>query len=276
MENFDANDLVERYLDGSLSPDEKASVEARMTSDPAFRAEVDLHRQLQEEFVDPQKLQLRDMMSDILRDTPAPPNAPQPNWLKILGMALLVLLGVWAIWRMVFPIQENAPTVPPTQQELQTPTQVPSKGPDSIPQTPPEPIAMADRTAFKSNPVFEARLGNGGIRSTDGKVVEMQSPALGADFKAVKGVVTLYFKGTALSDDDQSENPIQINIYASKSTDTPLAQLLPDISNRNEKTEKWAFSTRKALRLPPGLYYFTIERQIDSDLIFVGKFTVDK
>ena len=276
MENFDTNDLVERYLDGSLSPDEKESVETRMSSDPAFRAEVDLHRQLQEEFVDPQKLQLRDMMSNILRDTPAPPDATQPNWLKILGMALLVLLGAWAIWRMASPMQKNAPTMPPTQQELQTPSQVPAKGSDSLPQAPPEPIAMADRTAFKSNPVFEARLGNGGIRSTDGKVVKVQSPVLGADFKAVKGVVSLHFKGTALSDDDQSENPLQINIYASRSTDTPIAQFTPGITNRNEKTDKWAFSTKKALRLPPGLYYFTIERQLDSELIFVGKFTVDK
>ncbi len=276
MEKQNNNDLIEAYLDGSLPADEKKSVEDRLAADAVFRAEVNLHRQLQEEFADPRKLQLRDTMRDILRESPPPPEVAAPNPLKIAAIVLLLLLSAWAIWRLAFPVPENAPMLPPTQQELLTPPNIPLQNTDSPPQTPPEPIAMADRSAFKSNPAFEARLGNGGVRSTDGQVVAMQSPAPGADFKAVQGIVTISFKGTVLADDDPSANPIKIHIYASKSTDTPLVQWLPDISNRQEAAEKWSFSSKKALRLAPGLYYFTLERQADADLIFVGKFTVDK
>jgi hypothetical protein len=140
----------------------------------------------------------------------------------------------------------------------------------------PNPIAMADKAAFKPNPVFEARLGNGGIRSTDDTQVKMQSPAKGADFTSINGLVALRFKGTATPDDSEETAPLQLNIYQNRSADTPVKQLEPRIANRNQQAEKWVFSANESLRLSPGLYYYTIERKADAELIFVGKFTVDK
>ena len=46
MENLDTNELIEQYLSGTLPPAEQRAVEARIATDAAFRADVELHRQL--------------------------------------------------------------------------------------------------------------------------------------------------------------------------------------------------------------------------------------
>ncbi len=278
MENLDNNDLIERYLDGSLSGDALAAVEARLATDPAFREDLELHRQLHAEFADPKKLQLRDMLSDIMQQEPAPPAVAGPNWLKIGGIVLIALLGIWGISRMLTPGPNNTPVKSDLPE--QTPTQQKAVDPDTLAKQPtyaaPNPIAIADKAAFKPNPVFEARLGNGGIRSTDDTQVKMQSPAEGADFISVNGLVALRFKGTVTPDDSEETAPLQLNIYQNRSADTPVKQLEPSIANRNQQSEKWGFSANESLRLSPGLYYYTIERKADAELIFVGRFTVDK
>ena len=72
MDNIYTNDLIEQYLNGALPPDEHQALEARMAADPVFRADVELHGQLQEEFADPKKLRLRDLISDNVREQHTP------------------------------------------------------------------------------------------------------------------------------------------------------------------------------------------------------------
>lgn len=275
MNPLEQNEWIERYLDGTLSPTERADLEARLATDSAFRKELELHQQLHIEFADPKKLQLRDMLGDIMREEPAPNEVESTKWLKIGGIGLILILGMLGIWWMLSPTQNATPVSPVLPQQLENIAK-----PDSITKQPEKvvqgPIAMADKASFKLNPVFEARLGNGGIRSTNGEQVQMQSPALGSDFTITKGQVKINFKGTATADDSQEEFPLQLNIYNNKSSETPVAQLAPSITNRNESVEKWTFSASETLRLSPGQYYFTLERTLDGELIFVGKFSVDK
>jgi hypothetical protein len=278
MDNLEQNDLIERYLDGTLSPAELEAVEARLATDSAFRTELELHQQLHIEFADPKKLQLRDMLGDILQQEPVPSEAESPNWLKMAGIGLIVLLGILGIWWMSVPTEHTTP-VSPVQPSQQMPSQQNAPNADTLAKPSEKvqsPIAMADQASFKLNPVFEARLGNGGIRSTDGDQVQMQSPASGTDFTIIKGQVKINFKGIAQADDDPQEFPLQLNIYNNKSSDTPVAQAAPIITNRKEQVEKWTFSARETLRLSPGQYYYTLERKSDGELLFVGKFSVDK
>jgi len=277
MENLDTNELIEQYLSGTLSAAQQQEVETRLITDVDFRAEVDWQRQLYQELADPQKLQLRDLMSDIVQQTPVAPPTANSKWLKGLGLILLILFGGWLAWLWLSPPRET-PKVIPQQEEIQTPS---SKEPVVVPPTQdtpakssektPAPIAMADPADFLPNRDFEARLGST-IRTTDGSV-EMQSPTLGANFTSANGFVKINFRGTAPADDDVSTNPLVLKIYSNRA-DQPLFNILPVINDRKTATGRWNFSSSQRLRLKPGLYYFTIERKADEDLVFVGKFTV--
>ncbi len=277
MENLDTNDLIEQYLDGSLPPAEQQAMEARLATDADFRADVELHRQLHEEFADPKKLELRDMLSDILREPPPP---AKYGWLKGLGIVLAVLLAGWMGWRWISPAPAPAPAeqeeiksnLPPTEPVATPETRdVP---PDPSEKAPQSPIAMADPAAFAPNREFEDRLGSG-VRATDGSA-DMKSPAMGADFALENGQVKITFRGTAPADADTARYPLALKIYTNRpvSSQAPPLRVLPTISNRSAATGKWAFYAPQTLRLRPGLYYFTLERQSDEEVLFVGKFTV--
>lgn len=268
MQPLDEQELIEKYLSGELPGDQTRELEARMANDPSFRARVELERQLQAEFSDPRKLALRDMMADIVQ---APPSAPKSgNRWWILGLLIGALaIGVW-YFRPAQPVQETPSDITPKlPEQKEQPVQ-------QTPPTTPEPIAKADGQRFRPNQTFESRLGNGGIRSTNGDQMQMQSPVSGTDFTSNKGQVKVNFKGIVQADDDPQEFPLQLNIYHNTSSDTPVAQAAPIITNRKEQVEEWTFSAIETLRLSPGLYYFTLERKSDGELIFVGKFTVDK
>lgn len=274
MENLYDQNVIEQYLEGTLPAVEREAVEARAASDPVFRARLELHRQLQEEFEDAEKTQLRFKMANIVRETPTPKDSARPKPYKLLVVIGLLLLAIWGIWQLSRTFFETLPTVP-TQQDS-SPLPPPQKSSDSIPKppakSPSEPIAMVNRAAFKPNPAFEQQLGNGGIRSGQGEEVRMKNPVLGADYKAVKGRVKIQFNGTVASDGDTAEHPLRVKVFASQSADKPVAQFEPNIQNRT--AQYWDFSIVQSLRLDDGLYYYFLERQADEQLVFVGKFTV--
>lgn len=281
MDNLDINELIERYLDGSLPPAGQEAVESRLAVDVGFRAEVELHRQLHEELADAQKLQLRDLLGDIVRQTPLSPPAAKPGGLKWLGIMVVAMLALWLGWRWFSPDQERPP-VPAGQEEIKsippsaTPSVVPpvQNAPSEVSEKAPEhPIAMADPADFAANREFEDRLGS--VRAANGSA-EMQSPGMGTNFLPQNGLVKINFRGTAPPNADTTRYPLALNIHSNQPGSEPLFRVLPTISNRSKATGQWAFSTAQRLRLSPGLYYFTVERQADEDIIFVGKFTVDK
>ncbi|MDO8365947.1 MAG: hypothetical protein Q7T20_04055 [Saprospiraceae bacterium] len=277
MDNFDNIDLIDQYLSGSLSPEERQVFEGRMASDEVFRSEVALHRHLLEEFSDPQKLQLRDVLTDILR---APPPAKKYGWsIGPIVAVLALLLGVLG-WYWVSSVpasiqpasQEEIKSVPP----INEPIAAPEKG--DAPSEPVEktssPIAHADPAAYIANAEFERRLGSMN-RASDG-MVKMTSPAMGATFKAENGVVKINFRGTAPAEGDTARFPLVLKVYDNKvDFGKSLYRVFPTIMNRNAADGQWSFETGQRFRLRPGLYYFTVERKFDEDLIFAGKFKVE-
>lgn len=68
MNKQDLYDLIESYLDNTLPETQRREVERRMTTDDAFRREVELHRELQARFNDPFRLQLRANLANIVKE----------------------------------------------------------------------------------------------------------------------------------------------------------------------------------------------------------------
>jgi len=274
MENLNTNELIERYLSGSLPSAEEQEVETRIVEDPAFLAAVELHQQLNTEFSDPKKLRLRDLLGEITRET-APGNY---NWVKWLGIILIVTFVAGLLWYRSspvtpgLPVQEENKLIPQSDKPVVTPGN-PGAPSDPLKKSPDRPIAMADPAAFVPNREFEDRLGSQ-IRATDGSA-EMHSPVTGAHFIPEKGSVKIQFRGAAAASSDTAQFPLILNIYSNRiSSAQPLLRLSPVIQNRGTTAEKWIFSVSQRLRLQQGLYYFTLERRANEDLIFVGKFTV--
>lgn len=276
MENSDPNELIERYLDGSLSPAERQAAETRLANDPGFQAQLELHRQLHEEFADPQKLELRDLLVDIMQKPPAGKRA----WRKGLGLALLILLAGWIGWRWLSPVAEPAPAVPEETKSVPAPDEsaaipenrdTPTSPRGKAPQ---RPIAMINPAAFTPNQDFERRLGNN-LRSVEGSV-EIQSPAPGTNFSLKNGMALINFQGTVPASSDTAAYPLDLKIYDNLSVigQAPLFRIQPAITSRNNASATWIFSSSQRLRLPPGLYYFIVEGRADEDLLFVGKFLI--
>lgn len=277
MDNIDRNELIESYLNGALLPEDLLLVETRIANDAAFRADVELQRQLHQEFSDAQKLQLRDLMTDIVREPPPP---TINDWIKVMGIAMGIILVAWIIWQRLSTQQATpVPDVPESTQPApsapmaeQNPVEEPPKTTDK---TPENHIALAYPPDFAPNRAFEDRLG-GNIRSS-GAAAEMQSPVINADYKPKNGYVQINFRGSAPADTDTAQFPLVLNIYTNLPDATqPVLRLQPIIKNRESAAGKWTFSSVQKLKLLPGLYYFTLERQANEDLIFVGKFTVGR
>ncbi|MBP6812159.1 MAG: hypothetical protein KA138_11600 [Saprospiraceae bacterium] len=280
MKNLDNNELIEQYLRGVLPPEDLQAVETSLATDPVFRAEVELHRQLHEEFADPKKLELRDLLTDILKESP-PSQSTNYGWLKWPGIALAVLFLGWVGWHWLTPalentqpaVEEQIKSVPPANEPIATP-EIRDPQTEPLEKAPIRPIAKADPAAYLPNRDFENRLGSL-IRSSNG-TAEMTSPAMGATFKAENGVVKINFRGAAPADGDTAQFPLVLKIFDNAvDLNKSLFQVLPTIKNRNTADGSWAFSSAQRLRLQPGLYYYTMERQADEDLIFVGKFRVE-
>jgi hypothetical protein len=109
MNNADL-DLLQRVLDGEATPEEHASLESRMTADPALRERFDsmasLFLALDDEVLEPAPVGLRD---DVLNALPAAPRreprsmirAPWSRLLLPLASAAAALALIVAAMRMV-------------------------------------------------------------------------------------------------------------------------------------------------------------------------------
>ncbi|MBL7809601.1 MAG: hypothetical protein JNN28_17405 [Saprospiraceae bacterium] len=265
MQPLDEQELIEKYLSGELPGDQTRELEARMAKDPSLRARVELERQLQAEFSDPRKLALRDMMADIVQETPSAPKSGNRWWILMILAGLLVI-GAWYFWPNAETPAHSAPPVvaPPTTDT--TPVQ------QTAPVNP-EPIAKADGQKFKPNPVFETRLGNGGIRSGDGGEVNFQAPRPNAVLPMQNKSVALSFKGQVSAGDDIQGTPLSIKVYNNQPGSKAVLELKPGVTANQDK---WSFSAAQSAKLEPGVYYYTLEWTETEELIYVGKFRVEE
>ena len=135
MDNINSNELIEQYLSGTLPPTELEAVESRIATDADFRAEVEWHGQMHDALADPKKLQLRDMLSDILRE-PSPPPPSGYGWRKRLGFAMAILIAGGMGWYWLAATRTSTPA-----QEV----------PEEMNTKPTEPMATPDPFHIRQN-----------------------------------------------------------------------------------------------------------------------------
>jgi len=101
---MNTTELIEKYLEGSLTADEKAVVEARASSDEGFRKLIELHREVNESIADTELYDLHKKLAELsseymtnLKET-NPEKKPGIYILRIAAI-LLVIAGSAAVLR---------------------------------------------------------------------------------------------------------------------------------------------------------------------------------
>lgn len=280
MDHSEQIELIEKYLNGALTPEEIKAVEEQIAVDANFRAELELHRQIHEEFSDRKKLELRDILTEITKQVPASPRKKLPGF-GWAGVFCVILLACWAGWRL-FSAKQSREAVEPREVITADSTTVPKSMPDTAQkqeppgaQKPNRPIAMVDPQAFKPSQNFEDRLSNK-LRSA-GEQAQLLSPKISENFTPENGMVKIRFLGTAPAEADSISSLLILKIYNnSPLPDSPVYQIVPSITNSSQVDTQWSFDITLRLRLKAGLYYFTLERQADEDLLYTGKFFVGR
>ncbi len=293
MEKFDLFDLIEAYLDGALPEEKRLEVERRMAEDETFRREVELQRELQENFSDPGRLRLRSALAKVMEEPlPSVETTPYPvghrvvpmNWKKRLisiAAVLLVGIGIWYLLQ-VFGEQPIQNTV--DKQHTEKPSAPIAKGNDSIPvqpteePTPPKQkpkensyIAEADPANFAHNASMEA-LVSSGVRS-ENMDIKISSPSNGADFVPnINGEVNVRFAGTVKGISENELGALVLAIFNNKDAVKPLVSV--PLGLKQDANGNMSFEVQQRLKFQLGLYYYTIEQE--GEMVYTGKFTIGK
>lgn len=285
-------DLIERYIDNSLSDAERQEVERRIATDADFRAELELQRAMQQHLGDPSEVNLRLALDEVLSTPPANDSGPTDNtaaprvlgrllWAGLLALAVVAGVILWRPWNT----GSNHDTLPPQQQPIQSPDPKTSPAPpapapaqDHNPQK--EPIAMANPADFEPNSALEARIGN--VRGDDGVELSLKITSSGEEFRSRKGQITLPVTGELRVDGAAPDQPIHLFIYSNRPNDYENKHALFDLPLSLDQTGEGQFriEVRQTLRLRPGLYYAVAGQLRTSDAgggyrtLWVGKFVV--
>ncbi|MCB0530737.1 MAG: hypothetical protein H6574_03450 [Lewinellaceae bacterium] len=284
------HELIEQYIEGSLPEKERLAVEKRLTTDPDFRAEVQLQRAMYEHLSDPALLHLRETLASVVQQ---PQSRPAFRWkvhpgLRLVGIAaaffMLVIAAWWAL-RSGQPDQAALVAVeqPDTNSKdhladtpaPQQPVQIPS---GQTPQTP-SLLVQADPADFATNPTLDARIGN--IRGAGNLEVQIDKPLPDDAFHSRNGALPLVFRGTVRADSLAMLLPLRLFLYTNRpeawTNKKPhwATTILPEPSG----SDTFQFHLDQTMRLRPGLYYLVLGQQRGSDIsegfktIWVGRFS---
>ncbi len=91
---------LQRYLDGEMSPEERAAFEARLAADPELQAEVDLHQELDTVLADEAVLDFSALVAEVVgaEGAPqAPPRTRRPVWAIAAAILLLAVVGFFVL-----------------------------------------------------------------------------------------------------------------------------------------------------------------------------------
>jgi len=268
MSKYEYQELLERYLAGELSPGERSSFEAQLATDSALREELEIHRRAANALNDPQRLALREILQEIMVESPAPVSKTNNyRYLSLLLILFPIAIIGWQYFRRPLVVPAGLPPV-------QIPSNPPPKqAPDlEVPSTPPSapqkklrsPIASAD--SFQPKASFETLL-NSQIRGNAGQV-KLTSPIPAAEYAPdEKGMTEILFQGQKAN----LSQRITLTIFNNRNEHPVYAQELPVQSNQSSSLH---FDLNLSLRLTPGLYYYLFEETASGEMAGVGKFTV--
>ncbi|MEM1220272.1 MAG: tetratricopeptide repeat protein [Bacteroidota bacterium] len=99
-------ELLDRYLEGDLTTEERAAFEAQAKENPDLDREIKLHRMVQSTLSNAAERKLRDNLQRIREERHAPPQQETKvrtltprRWLNIAATLLLFALGAWWLFQ---------------------------------------------------------------------------------------------------------------------------------------------------------------------------------
>jgi hypothetical protein len=311
MGNDSKYEQIEAYLEGTLPGEQRNEIERRMAEDQGFRQEVDLHRELQEHFSDPQRWHLQNLMDKIMAEPP-PPKAPtdgsnrQHNlrswWRWILPLALLVGAGGWYFWpARVVPLTGSETEIPHHLEAPAAPAEAPPASDAAEPPTPaplPAPPAPAQRTPPRPTP--SASPSPSGAPSSSMPIAQadpadfipnrsmemlilsgntrsgqygfsFSTPHNESNFTPEDGEISLRFKGSVAGSNDDTALAFSISILSAKDISRPLLSIPVALPSGIR-----SFDEEQKMKLGPGLYYYVVTPDGEGSDAYYGKFTVGK
>lgn len=276
--NFDH--LIEAYLDGSLSAEQRTAFEKNLQSDPELAARVALERELADALADSPENRLLHNLQNIAGrfDTPESlefeqPPAASPEktgiWPWIAGALLVVLVCFFAFFN---PAQQNPPNQHPDAQPQPGGAQsVPQPAPDKTPEAPvqrpaPEPIAAA----FKKMPALEEQIGSR-FRGGDFEL-RVSSPADNSTLPLQDEKV--HFKLSGVCEGSIPAAGIMLNILIFNNKTSDYENMRP-VARQNFRIDRGKpdFQWAAKLALQPGLYYVVVEEKESGDRLWISRFS---
>lgn len=280
------NEVIERYLLGRLSDDERQEFRVALLFDESLRQEVEdtrlLHQHIQQ-----------------LKTATKQPKSKKIIW-WLIGSLLMISIAMVAYFgnkNNLVKKQENTPTTIETPQktikkttepatdellkkdqiekkkeenQLEIEPFVPEKK-ETTPQKSSPPIAAADT---KTHPYLD-QFTTGGFRNNEVKIT-VNSPKINEKLTAENGNINLDIKAVLSLDKTPEKERFVVRLFSNKKADfdnfKPILSYNPTIS---ESGKDYNLSFNAILPLPKGLYYFIIEDNEKEDMIYVGKFLVE-
>ncbi len=307
MEKEQFYNMIEQYLDGSLSGEALEAFEQRLQTEPDFVEEVALHRKLQEELGNAQKRQLRSKLDALRKDftqkeeTKVVPIDSNQKWKIMVSVAASFLVLSLAFWYFVLrgpekpkivddtpPVNNEDPTPQKEDQikEIEDPTRLvedktdPEKKTDPV-ETPPPPENLLAN--FEPNPELEDLIAqNGTVGDFE---FSIEKPEKNKAFVLTDNKIEIQFSGMLSTSAIENENNLEVAIYNNdpqnfKSKKRIAKFQIPlekDTSEDDEgiafiEKDVYYFDLQKTLTLDPGLYYYLIQQKGNSTTLFTGRF----
>lgn len=277
------NEVIERYLLGQLSDDERQAFRVALLFDENLRQEVEdtrlLHQQIQQ-----------------LKSTTKPFSKKYVWWLIGSFVIILTAISIYFLNKNTTerPQQNTTPSIENAQKndkksnetntdtitkiekeekEIQPKIQpfTPKKK-ATKPTKPLQPIAAADS---KTHPYLD-QFTTGGFRNNEVKIT-VNSPKIGETLILENEKINLNLKGVLTLDKTPEKERFVVRLFSNKKADfdnfKPILSVNPTITKLENNDYQLSFNA--VIPLPQGLYYFIIEDNAIEDMIYVGKFLVE-
>ncbi|MGK7396366.1 MAG: tetratricopeptide repeat protein [Candidatus Cyclobacteriaceae bacterium M3_2C_046] len=107
MNDQEKHELIEKYWDDQLNPDQRSWLEQKMSSDPAFKQEVHLHKALEQFFKDPAEMKLRETLATVVQDKDK--KGKQANLFPRIWQVAAVIAILLAVFVVYWQTQKAGP-----------------------------------------------------------------------------------------------------------------------------------------------------------------------
>lgn len=274
----DLHAQIDDYLAGKLSAEAREQFEQEMKNNPSLASELALFREMAAALAPSGEDNLRANLEQLGRKyTPSEPTLRRRWWIP--GSLLLLLFVGWGIWKWLSAAAPPPPAPPqsaPPADSVAERNAPQATAPPKASDTAFEPAQRLVAARFEPNPRLESLLGTQ-FRG-DACRFRLDEPRANGQLVKKAGSAVFRLSGTIETNAETAAlPPFRVLLFSNRPSDYEQFQPLFLQDLPVEKTgASPRFRLDKALKLPPGLYYFLIEDPDTGMLYHVGKVTLAK